>query len=101
MAYHEWITKLELIFSMFYQVRGIMPSQAVELYNDPEKVGNKACYMFLVANVDQHFQRVIRQYEGYRDKALQLLQVQCSSVTANDRHYFHRIFSALFVHERE
>ena len=86
---------------MFYQVCGIMPNNCVELYDNPEEVGNKTLFLLLTGNIDSHFQRVIKNYTGYGDKALQLLQVQCSSITPNDHHHFHFQFTTLCLHERE
>jgi hypothetical protein len=51
--------------------------------------------------VDSFFQRAIKQYEPFGDKALELLQEQCAHISREDKSYFHEHLVGLRIREQE
>jgi hypothetical protein len=73
MNYFLWSTKLRLILAMFPQTSKVLNSVNVTPFEDADCVGNKALYLLASATVDEYFQRAIKKFEGYGDKALSFI----------------------------
>jgi hypothetical protein len=69
--------KLKPILAMFPQTSNVFPVDTVIHYLDPHHVGNRALYMIICSRVDPYFQRVIKEYEPFGDKTLEIIQKQC------------------------
>lgn len=86
---------------MFPQTASVMPVDDVVPFKDPEGIGNKALYLLLGSRIDGYFQRAIKQFEGYGDKALAFIKCQCANISAMDKHFFHRLFTSIRIKDNE
>jgi hypothetical protein len=76
--FQTWIMKLRPILAMFPQTAKVLPSDTVVPFADPHCTGNRALYLLVCSRVDPYFQRAIKQFEPFGDKALDLIQKQCA-----------------------
>jgi hypothetical protein len=74
--YQAWLMKLQPILAMFWQISSVVPKDKVIPFEDPNAIGNRALYLLISSWTDSYFQRAIRQFEPFGDKALELLQEQ-------------------------
>jgi hypothetical protein len=51
--------------------------------------------------MDSYFQRAIKQFKPFGDKALELLQEQCAHISREDQSYFHKWLVGLKIRENE
>jgi hypothetical protein len=70
-------------------------------YENPEDIGNKALYILISSKVDEYFQRAIKQFEGYGDKALSFIKIQCADINSEDTHHFHHLFITMRIKDNE
>lgn len=86
--FQTWIMKLKPILAMFPQTSQVLPVDTVIHYTDPNHVGNRALYMLICSRVDAYFQCVIKEYEPFGDRALELIQKQCAHISKLDKTHF-------------
>jgi hypothetical protein len=82
--YQAWIMKLQPILAMFNQTATVMPHDKIIPFTDPHALGNRALYLLISSRTDSYFQRAIKQFEPFGDKALELLQEQCAHISRED-----------------
>jgi hypothetical protein len=99
--YLLWISKILPILAMFPQTNQILKDFDVTSYDHPEDIGNKALYLLISAKVDEYFQRAIKKFEGYGDKALSFIKNQSTDSSLEDTHQFHHLFSTLQIKDNE
>jgi hypothetical protein len=99
--YFLWSTKLLPILAMFPQTSEVFNSVNITPYDDAEFVGNKALYLLISATVDEYFQRAIKKFEGYGDKALAFIKTQCANISAEDTHHYHHIFTTMRIKDNK
>jgi hypothetical protein len=99
--YFLWSTKLHPILALFPQTSKVFNSVNITPYDDAECVGNKALYLLISATVDEYFQRAIKKFEGYGDKALAFIKTQCENISAEDTHHYHHIFTTMRIKDNE
>jgi hypothetical protein len=81
--------------SKLFQDNDIIP------YENPEDIGNKALYILISSKVDEYFQRAIKHFEGYGDKALSFIKIQCANINSEDTHHFHHLFTTMRIKDNE
>jgi hypothetical protein len=99
--YYFWSSKLRPILAMFPQTNKVLYDGNITSFTDPEDIGNKALYLVISAKVDEYFQRAIKKFEGYGDKALSFIKIQCANIGSEDTHHFHHLFSTLRIKDNE
>jgi len=99
--YFLWSAKLRPILAMFPQTSKVLNSVNVIPFEDADCVGNKALYLLVSATVDEYFQRAIKQFEGYGDKALAFIKTQCADINPEDTHHYHHVFTTLRIKDNE
>jgi hypothetical protein len=99
--YFLWSTKLRPILAMFSQTSKVLNSANVVPFDDADCVGNKALYLLVSATVDEYFQRAIKQFEGYGDKALAFIKTQCADISPEDTYHYHHVFTTLRIKDNE
>jgi hypothetical protein len=99
--YFTWCSKLRPILAMFPQTSKVFHDNEVIPYENPEDIGNKALYILISSKVDEYFQRAIKQFEGYGDKALSFIKIQCAHINSEDTHHFHHLFTTLRIKDNE
>jgi len=99
--YQAWIMKLQPILAMFSQTAQVLPNDKVIPFTDPHAIGNRALYLLILSRTDSYFQRAIKQFEPFGDKALALLQEQCAHISREDKSYFHERLVGLKIRENE
>jgi len=99
--YQGWILKLQPILAMFSQTASVLPCDKVIPFDDPHSTGNRALYLLISSRTDSYFQRAIKQFEPFGDKALALLQEQCAHISREDKSYFHERLVGLRIRENE
>jgi len=99
--YQAWIMKLQPILAMFTQTAAVMPHDKIIPFTDPHALGNRALYLLISSRTDSYFQRAIKQFEPFGDKALELLQEQCAHISREDQSYFHERFVGLRIRDNE
>lgn len=62
-----------------------VPRDKVVPFADPAAIGNRALYLLISFRVDSYFQRAIRHFEPFGNKALALLQDQCAHISREDK----------------
>jgi hypothetical protein len=87
--------KLRPILAMFSQTATVLPGDTVIPFLDPHSTGNRALYLLLCSRTDAYFQRAVKQFEPFGDKALELIQKQCAHISRMDKHHFHEVFTGL------
>jgi len=70
-------------------------------FSDPNAIGNRALYLLNSSRTDSYFQRAIKQFEPFGDRALELLQEQCAHISREDKSYFHKQLIGLKIRENE
>ena len=93
--------KLRPILAMFPQTAKVLPSDTIVPFADPHCTGNRALYLLVCSRVHLYFQRAIKQFEPFGDKALDLIQKQCAHKSRMDKHYFHELFTGLHIRDDE
>lgn len=78
---------------MFPQMAKVLPGDNVVLFSDPHHIGNQALYLLLCSCVDPYFQRAVKEYEPFGDKAVELVQRKCARISSMDKLHFHEIFT--------
>jgi hypothetical protein len=63
-------------------------------------IQNRALYLLLCSRTDSYFQRAVKQFEPFGDKALELIQKQCAHISKMDKHHFHE-FTGLWIQHSE
>jgi len=99
--YFTWCSKLRPILAMFPQTSKLFQDNEIIPYENPEDIGNKALYILISSKVDEYFQRAIKQFEGYGDKALSFIKIQCANINSEDTHHFHHLFTNLRIKDNE
>lgn len=99
--YFLWSSKLRPVLAMFSQTCKVFDEIDIKPFQDPEDVGNKALYLLISAKVDEYFQRAIKKFEGYGDKALAFIKTQCANINAEDTHHYHHIFTTMRIKDNE
>jgi len=99
--YQAWLMKLQPILAMFSQTASVLPKDKVVPFSDPHAIGNRALYLLISSRTDSYFQRAIKQFEPFGDKALELLQEQCTHISQEDKSYFHKQLIGLKIRENE
>jgi hypothetical protein len=99
--FHSWIMKLKPILAMFPQTSKVLPGDTVIPFTDPHHIGNRALYLLLCSRIDPNFQRAIKEYEPFEDKALELIQRKCAHISNMDKLQFHENFTGLSIKENE
>jgi hypothetical protein len=99
--YFTWCSKLHPILAMFPQTSKLFQDNEIISYENPEDIGNKALYILISSKVDEYFQRAIKQFEGYGDKALSFIKIQCANINSEDTHHFHHLFTTLRIKDNE
>jgi len=99
--YFTWCSKLRPILAMFPQTSKVFHNNEVIPFENPEDIGNKALYILISSKVDEYFQRAIKQFEGYGDKALSFIKIQCANINSEDTHHFHHPFTTLRIKDNE
>jgi hypothetical protein len=99
--YQTWIMKLRPILAMFPQRASVLPGDSIIPFQAPHSNGNRTLYLLLSARTDTYFQRAIKQHEPFGDKALELIQKQCTHISRKDKSYFHETFIGLRIRENE
>jgi len=99
--YQAWLMKLQPILAMFSQTASVLPKDKVVPFSDPHAIGNRALYLLISSRTDSYFQRAIKQFEPFGDKALELLQEQCTHISREDKSYFHKQLIGLKIRENE
>ncbi|MFN9979363.1 MAG: hypothetical protein ACK53Y_05595, partial [bacterium] len=99
--YQTWIMKLQPILAMFSQTAQVLPNDKVIPFSDPHAIGNRALNLLISSRADSYFQRAIKQFEPFSDKALALLQEQCAHISREDKSYFHERLVGLKIRENE
>jgi len=99
--YQTWIMKLHPILAMFPQTASVLPGDSIIPFRDLHSNGNRALYLLLSTRTDSYFQRAIKQHEPFGDKALELIQKQCTHISCEDKSYFHETFICLRIRENE
>jgi hypothetical protein len=94
-------SKLRPVLAMFSQTCKVFDEIDIKPFQDPEDVGNKALYLLISAKVDEYFQRAIKKFEGYGDKALAFIKTQCANINAEDTHHYHHIFTTMRIKDNE
>jgi hypothetical protein len=70
-------------------------------FKDLHAIGNWALYLLISSRTDSYFQRAIKQFEPFDDKASELLQEQCTHIRREDKSYFHEQLVGLYIWENE
>jgi len=70
-------------------------------FKDLHAIGNWALYLLISSRTDSYFQRAIKQFEPFDDKASELLQEQCTHIRREDKSYFHGQLVGLYIWENE
>jgi hypothetical protein len=99
--YQAWFMKLQPILAMFAQTATVMPNDKIVPFPDPHALGNRALYLLISSRTDSYFQRAIKQFEPFGDKALELLQEQCAHISCKDQSYFHERLVGLRIRDNE
>jgi hypothetical protein len=99
--YYLWSSKLRPILAMFPQTNKVLYNGNITSYDNPNDVGNKALYLVISAKVDEYFQRAIKKFEGFGDKALSFIKIQCANISSEDTHHFHHLFTTLWIKDNE
>jgi hypothetical protein len=99
--YQAWLMKLQPILAMFTQTASVLPKDKVIPFSDPNAIGNRALYLLISSRTDSYFQRAIKQFEPFGDRALELLQEQCAHISREDKSYFHEQLIGLKIRENE
>jgi hypothetical protein len=99
--YQTWLMKLQPILAMFTQTASVLPRDKVVPFTDPTALGNRAFYLLISSQVDSYFQRAIRQFEPFGDKALELLQEQCAHISREDKSYCHEMLIGLQIQDNQ
>jgi hypothetical protein len=89
--------KIQPILAMFSQTANVLPRDKVVPFADPAAIGNRALYLLISFRVDSYFQRAIRHFEPFGNKALALLQDQCAHISREDKSYFHELLIGLRI----
>jgi hypothetical protein len=93
--FQTWIMKLKPILAMFSQTAKVLPTDTVVPFDDPHHIRNRVLYLLICSRVDAYFQRAIKQYEPFGDKALILIQNKCAHISSMDKNHFHEAFTGL------
>jgi len=99
--FHAWIMKIQPNLPMFPQTASVLPNNKVIPFADPHTAGNRVLYLLISSRTDSYFKRVIKQFEPFSDKALELLQEQCAHISWEDKSYFHERLVGLRIREDE
>jgi hypothetical protein len=93
--------KIQPILAMFSQTATVLPNDKIVSFRDPHAIGNRALYLLISSRTDSYFQRAIKQFEPFGEKALELLQEQCAHISREDQSYFHERLVGLKIRENE
>jgi hypothetical protein len=99
--YQAWIRKIQPILAMFSQMATVLPNDKIVPFSDPHAIGNRALYLLNSSRTDSYFQRAIKQFEPFGDKALELLQEQCAHISREDQSDFHQHLVRLKIRDNE
>ena len=86
---------------MFPQTSKVFQDSNIKPYDDAKHVGNKALYLLVSAKTDEYFQRAIKKFKGYGDKALAFIKTQCANISTEDTHHYHHAFITMQIKENE
>ncbi len=93
--------KLQPIVAMFPQIAAVLHGDKVIPFANPASIWNHVLYLLLCSWVDSYFQWAIKQHEPFGDKALALIQNQCTHISREDKSYFHEAFIGIRIQENE
>jgi len=93
--------KIQPISAMFSQTATVLPNDKIVSFRDPHAIGNRALYLLISSRTDSYFQRAIKQFEPFGDKALELLQEQCAHISREDQSGFHQHLVRLKIRDNE
>jgi hypothetical protein len=82
---------------MFPQTSAVLPGDTIVPCVDPHNDGNRALYLLICSRTDAYFQCVVKQYETFGNKALELIQKQCTHASKMDKHHFHETYTGLRI----
>jgi hypothetical protein len=91
--YFTRCSKLRPILAMFPQSSKIFQENEIVPYETPGDIGNKALYILIRSKVDEYFQRALKKFEGYGDKALSFIKIQFANI--------HHPFTTLRINDNE
>jgi len=80
--YLTWWSKLRPILAMFPQNAVVFKDNEIIPFPNPNNIGNRALYLLIYSKVDEYFQWSIEQFEGFGDKALASIKIQCTNISA-------------------
>ena len=80
--YLTWWSKLRPILAMFPQTAVVFKDNEIIPFPNPNNIGNRALYLLIYSKVDEYFQWSIEQFEGFGDKALASIKIQCTNISA-------------------
>jgi len=86
---------------MFQQTATVLPHDKIVPFKDAQCIGNHALYLLISSRMDSYFQRAIKQFKPFGNKALELLQEQCTHISREDQSYFHERLVGLKIRENE
>jgi hypothetical protein len=86
---------------MFPQTSKVFQDSNIKPYDYAKHIGNKALCLLVSAKTDEYFQRAIKKFKGYGDKALAFIKTQCANISAEDTHHYHHAFTTMQIKENE
>ncbi len=86
---------------MFPQTAKVLPTDTVVPFDDPHHIGNRVLYLLICSRVDAYFQRAIKEFEPFGEKALTLIQNKCAHISSMDKSHFHEAFTGLRIKDDE
>jgi hypothetical protein len=73
--------------AMFPQTAVVFKDNKIIPFKNPDDIGNRALQFLICSKVDEYFQRSIKQFQGFRDKALALIKIKGTNISAEDTHH--------------
>jgi hypothetical protein len=86
---------------MFPQTAVVFQENENVSFSNPDDIGNRALYLLICSKVDEYFQWSVKQFEGFGDKALASIKIQCANINAEDTHHYHHMFTSLHIKYNE
>jgi hypothetical protein len=99
--YLTWWSKLRPILAMFPQTAVVFKDNEIIPFPNPNNIGNRALYLLICSKVDEYFQWSIKQFEGFGDKALASIKIQCTNISAEKMQHYHHMFTSLRIKDNE
>jgi hypothetical protein len=86
---------------MFPQTAVVFQDNEIVPFSNPNDIGNRALYLLICSKVDEYFHWSVKQFEGFGDKALASIKIQCANISAEDTHHYHHMFTSLHIKDNE